>query len=76
MASFVRVETDDGTVVDLLPNGSRVTPEETAEVLLEVVVSRIRASNKAQPARPKSLAITHAEEAILWLAAYTEGRIR
>lgn len=76
MAGFMRVTTDDGSVVDLLLEGSRVTPEETPEVLLEVVIARIRGSNKAAPARPKSLAITHAEEALLWLNAFKEGTVR
>ncbi len=76
MVGFIRVETDDGNVVDLLPEGSKVTPEESPEVLLEVVVARIRASNKSAPARPKSLAITHTEEALLWLNAFKEGTVR
>ena len=76
MAGFMRVTTDDGHEVDILPGGSQLRLDEPPEVLLEAVVARIRASNKIEPARPKSLAITASEEAILWLVAYKEGRMR
>lgn len=76
MASFMRVETDDGRTVDVLLGGSQITLDESLEDILAVVVARLRAWNKAQPARPKSLAITHVEEATLWLHAYSEGRAR
>lgn len=76
MAGFVRVESDDGRIVDVLEGGSQLTVDEDPEVLLAAVVARLRLSNKQAPARPKSLAITHAEEAMNWLHALKEGRVR
>ena len=75
MAALLRVELEDGRVVIALPGGSQLMEAERPEVLLEAVIASIRASNKASPARPKSLAITHAQEALLWLLALNEGRV-
>ena len=74
MAAFLRVELEDGRVVVALPGGSQLTEAERPEDLLEAVIACLRASNKARPARPKSLAITHSEEALHWLLALNEGR--
>lgn len=44
----------------------------TEREALRAVVVRLRAANGDKPTRPKSLAITHIEEAIHWLD-HTEG---
>lgn len=51
-------------------------PGETPRDILEVVVARLRVENAAPEtkARELSLAITHAEEAMHWLAALDERR--
>lgn len=72
----IRVEPADGPPETLLPGGSRVSDEETAETLLELAIMKIRVSNRAAPARPKSHAITQCQDALLWLNAYAEGKIR
>jgi len=76
MAALLRVEAEDGRVEIVLPGGSRLVEAEDPKDLLEAVISFIRVSNKAAPARPKSLAITHSEEALHWLTALSEGRAR
>lgn len=72
----IRVEPDSGPPETFLPGGSRVTDEETAETLIELAISRLRASNRIAPARPKSHAITQLQDAVLWLNAFAEGTIR
>lgn len=72
----IRVEPDNGPPETFLPGGSRVTDEETAETLIELAVLRLRASNRVAPARPKSHAITQLQDALLWLNAFEEGKIR
>ena len=72
----LRVQPDDGPPVEFLAGGSRLTTDETPEALIRSAVVRLRASNKASPARPKSVAITHLDEALLWLGAYERGELR
>lgn len=72
----IRVQPDDGPPETLLSGGSHVTDEETALTLLELAIQRLRASNRVEPARPKSHAITQMQDAALWLKAYENGDIR
>lgn len=74
--AFIRVEPDDGPAQYVLPGGSQISETDSPEDLLEVVIARLRASNKAAPARPKSVAVQRAEEALFWLLALKEGRSR
>lgn len=52
------------------PGGPGDSPEE----VLAAVVARLRAENARDGARELSLAITHCEEAMHWLAALAERR--
>lgn len=72
----IRVEPDSGPPETFLPGGSRVTDAETPQALVSEAVRRLRVSNRADPARPKSHAITQLQDAVLWLEAYAEGKIR
>jgi len=72
----LRVQPDSGPPVEFLEGGSRLTADETPETLIKSAVTRLRASNKLSPARPKSVAITHLDEALLWLGAYTRGELK
>jgi hypothetical protein len=72
----LRVQPDSGPPIEFLEGGSRLTFEESPEALIRAAVIRLRASNKQTPARPKSVAVTHLDEALLWLGAYTRGEIK
>ena len=72
----LRVQPDEGPPVEFLEGGSRLTIEENPEALIKAAAVRLRASNKVSPARPKSVAITHLDEALLWLGAYERGEIK
>jgi hypothetical protein len=65
----IRVQPDVGPPVDFLSGGSQITDEERPEVILPVVIAKLRQINRATPAREVSLAITHAEESLHWLVA-------
>lgn len=49
-------------------------PGDTPATVLPVVIERLRALNRDEPARELSLAITHAEEALHWLWALERRR--
>lgn len=72
----LRVEPDNGPPVELLPGGSRLSLDEEAEPLIVAALSRLRASNRKDAARPKSIAIRSCEDALLWLRAYGRGEVR
>ena len=72
----LRVQPDSGPPREYLPGGSQLSDEESPVELVKSTIARLRASNKAAPARPKSIAITHLEEALLWLRAYERGEVR
>ena len=72
----IRVQPDEGPPETLLPGGSRITDEEPPIGLIEAAVLRLRISNQASPARAKSYAITQLQDAVLWLTAFEEGRIK
>ncbi len=72
----LRVQPDDGPPREYLQGGSTLTSDEEPRDLIASAVARLRASNKASPARPKSIAITHCEEALLWLRALERGEVR
>lgn len=71
MSAYMRVVADSGRTVDILPDGSQITLEESPDVLLQVAVDRLRRlnSNKATASREIACAITNAEQAIHWLIA-------
>lgn len=52
------------------PGGKGDTPA----TVLPVVIERMRALNRREPARELSLAITHTEEALHWLRALDDRR--
>jgi len=62
-----------------LPRGSLLVwrtgdgPGDTPATILPAVIERLRTLNRENPARELSLAITKAEECLLWLKAL-EGR--
>lgn len=55
------------------------TPENTngmtIEAVLEAVIDRIKFYNEKVPCRENSLAITNAEQALMWLERRTKDRI-
>lgn len=55
------------------------TPENTngmtIEAVLEAVIDRIKLYNEKVPCRENSLAITNAEQALMWLERRTKDRI-
>ncbi len=55
------------------------TPENqdgmTVEAVLESVIDRIKLYNEQVPCRENSLAITNAEQALMWLERRTKDRI-
>lgn len=78
MARFIRIKADNnpGSYVDLLPHGTEVVPDEAARDLLDLAIARLRESNRREPARPKSVALTNMEQAALWLDGLAEGKVR
>lgn len=55
------------------------TPENTngmtIEAVLEAVIDRIKFYNEKVPCRENSLAITNAEQALMWLERRTKDRV-
>jgi hypothetical protein len=64
-----------------LPRGSLLVwrtgedgPGDTPATILPAVIERLRTLNRENPAREYSLAITKAEECLLWLKALSERK--
>lgn len=72
----IRVQPDEGPPVEFLQGGSRLVVDEDPAELVRAAIARLRLSNRQSPARPKSLAITHCEEALLWITALSRGEVR
>lgn len=72
----LRVQPDAGPPFEFLEGGSRLTLDEDPRALVVAAITRLRASNRAAPARPKSIALTALEDAQLWLHAYERGEVR
>lgn len=72
----LRVQPDNGPLVEFLPGGSSLTSGEDPIDLIKSAVARLRVSNKISPARPKSTAITKCDEALLWLQAFERGEVK
>lgn len=70
------IEPDDGPPREYLPGGSILTLDEDPEALIRSAMRRLRASNRGNPSRAKSVAITKCEEAAMWLLALQRGEVR
>lgn len=70
------VEPDNGPAREYLPGGSVLAIDESPESLIRSAMARLRASNRQEPSRAKSAAITKCEEAAMWLRAHERGEVR